>query len=105
MSARMDMQLVEGPAALDLALAGGRLEQAMSRSDMVEVLVAASELDRMVRALGPAAESERDRAALLRAHDLVGSVLNRLEAEMSRGQTDRRRTSRLRLAYCVTDAA
>jgi len=99
------MHFIEGPAALGLAMAGGRLEQAMTRSDMVEVLVAASELDRMVRALGPAARTEQDRTALIRARDLVGTVLAQLEAEMSRGEADRRRGARLRLAYAATDTA
>jgi hypothetical protein len=99
------MHFIEGPAALGLAMAGGRLEQAMTRSDMVDVLVAASELDRMVRALGPDARTEQDRAALLRARDLVGTVLTRLEAEMSRDAADRRRGARLRVAYATTATA
>lgn len=95
--------VVEGPAALSLAMAEGHLQQAMSRSDMVDVLVAASELDRMVRSLGPSARSEQDRAAILRARDVVGSVLTRLETEMARGLAGRRTDARLRSAYCVTD--
>lgn len=98
------MQLVEGPTALRLAMAGGRLQQALSRSDMVAVLVAASELDRMVRALGPSAETEQDRAALLRAQDVVGTVLTRLESEMARGQAGRGHDARLRSAYSTTGA-
>lgn len=96
---------VDGAAALSLAVIGGKLTHALSQSDMVQVLVAASELDRMVRGLGPLAQTEQDRAALMRAHELVGTVLTRLEAEMSRDQADRRRGARLRLAYTLNDAA
>lgn len=96
---------LHGPAAVSLAVIGGRLADAISRSDMVQVLVAASDLDRMVRNLGPLARTEEDRAALLRAHDLVGTVLTRLETEMSREQVSRRREKRFRLAYAANDAA
>ncbi|WP_159082498.1 hypothetical protein [Paragemmobacter aquarius] len=99
----MMQHVVEGPAALSLAMAEGHLQQAMSRSDMVDVLVAASELDRMVRSLGPSARSDQDRAALLRAGDVVGSVLMRLETEMTRGLAARRNDARLRNAYFVPD--
>lgn len=97
------LHVVEGPAAISLAMAQGQLQQAISRSDMVDVLVAASELDRMVRALGPSARSEQDRAALLRARDVVGSALARLETEMARGLAARRTDARLRIAYSAPD--
>lgn len=87
------------PRPVTLALAGERLSLAMAQADMVQVLVAAADLDRMVRSLGPLARTEADRTALIRARDLVGSVLTRLQAEMARNQTDRRRDQRLRLAY------
>ncbi len=93
------MNVIDGPAALGLAVIGGRLEQAMTRADMVEVLIAAAELDRMVRSLGPVATTEQDRAALVRAHDLVLRTLATLETEMQRGDISRRRDTRLRLAY------
>lgn len=96
---------LHGATAVSLAVAGGRLSHALSRSDMVAVLVTAAELDRMVRNLGPLAETEEDRAALTRAHDLVLSVLSQLESEMARDQADRRRDSRLRLAYAGAPAA
>ncbi|MBC2834794.1 hypothetical protein [Paragemmobacter straminiformis] len=99
------MTMIEGPAALGLAVIGGRLERAMSRSDMVEVLIVAAELDRMVRNLGPVASTDQDRAALVRAHDLVLRTLATLEDEMLRGAQDRRRDTRLRLAYNQTQAA
>lgn len=93
------MSGIEGPAALGLAVIGGRLEQAMTRSDMVEVLIVAAELDRMVRNLGPVAATEQDRAALVRAHELVLRTVAMLEAEMQRDDLGRRRDTRLRLAY------
>jgi hypothetical protein len=94
----MTPQLHE-PDPATLALAGERLSLAMAQSDMVQVLVAAADLDRMARSLGPLARTDGDRTALIRAHDLVGSVLTRLQAEMARSQTDHRRDQRLRLAY------
>lgn len=98
-------QTLHGPAAISLAVAGGRLTRAMSQSDMVEVLVAASELDSMVRSLGSSAETVEDRAALHRAHRLVANVLSDLQARMAGDQADRRRDARLRLAYAPTGAA
>lgn len=71
----------------------------MTRSDMVEVLIVAAELDRMVRNLGPVAATEQDRAALVRAHELVLRTVAMLEAEMQRDDLGRRRDTRLRLAY------
>lgn len=99
------IQMIEGATALSLAVIGDQLTYAMSKSDMMEVLVTASELDRMVRTLGPAAKTEQDRAALVRAHDLVGRVLSDLQAEMSRDLADRRRDTRLRQVYSASDAA
>ncbi len=96
---------LQGAAAISLAVIGGRLEAALSQADMVQVLVAASDLDRMVRNLGPLARTADDRAALVRAQTLVGNVLTRLESDMTGQQASYRREKRLRLAYALTDAA
>lgn len=90
---------LDGAAAIGLAVAGGRLARAMSQADMVQVLVTASELDSMVRDLGPLAQSDDDRAALIRAKDLIGAMLEQLESRMAADRADRQRDQHLRRAY------
>jgi hypothetical protein len=90
----MTLKLVHSrPAAdatqLHLAMLGDRLTDAAIREDLVQTLISAADLDRVVRSLGP-----QQRAAAEQARALIARALEILEAAMQQGQAAARRDPR-----------
>lgn len=77
------------PVALELAMIGDRLAEAAIREDLVQTLISAADLDRMVRSLGP-----DQQAAAEQATALVARALQILEHALAQGQAAARRDQR-----------
>lgn len=77
------------PVAFEFAMIGDRLAEAAIREDMVQTLISAADLDRMVRSLGP-----DQQAAAEQATQLVARALHILEQALAQGQAAARRDQR-----------
>ena len=84
------------PVALELAMIGDRLAEAAMREDLVQTLISAADLDRMVRSLGP-----DQQAAAEQATALVARALQILEQALAQGQATARRDQR-QAAYAAS---
>lgn len=77
------------PVALQIAMLGDVLTDAALREDLVQTLVSAADLDRMVRSLGPDQHSAAEQATAL-----VARALHILETALAQGQAAARRDPR-----------
>ena len=84
------------PVALELAMIGDRLAEAAIREDLVQTLISAADLDRMVRSLGPDQQQAAEQATAL-----VARALQILETALAHGQAAARRDQR-QAAYAAT---
>lgn len=86
------------PVQLHLAMLGDRLSEAAIREDMMQTLISAADLGRMVRSLRPDQAAAAEQAAAL-----VAKVLHILETALAKGQAAARHDQR-QSAYAVLAA-
>lgn len=87
------------PATLELSVLAASIGDAALREDMVQMLISAADLDRMVRSLGP-----HQRAAADHARDLIAQTIDMLESLLERSHATARRDPR-QTAYAQVSGA